>query len=95
MRESMGLGTWLKQNRLARIEKKIKTLRTRQKHVRRKEEDLAKQLKAGAVTADAAKEREGKLHDERERLTHEINDLMAEEERLRKELEAEGVVLTR
>ncbi len=91
----MGLGTWLKQSRLKRTEEKIKSLRTRQKHVRRKEEDLANLRKKGEVTPEEAKKREQKLHEEKERLTHEINSLIGEEERLRAELEAEGVVLTR
>lgn len=91
----MGLATWLKQNRLKRTEEKIKSLRTRQKHVRRKEEELANLRKKGEVTPEEAKRREQKLHDEKEKLTHDINQLLGEEERLRKELEAEGVVLTR
>jgi chromosome segregation ATPase len=82
----MGLSTWLKQSRLKRMESKLKGLRSRQKLVRRKEEDLANQRRAGSVTAEDAKVKEQKLHDEKERLTHEINGLLHDEERLRDEL---------
>ena len=82
----MGLSTWLKQSRLKRIEGKIKSLRTRQKLVRRKEEDLANQRRAGSVGAEEAKTKEQKLHEEKEKLTHELNAALAEEETLREEL---------
>ena len=82
----MGLSTWLKQSRLKRLEGKIKSLRTRQKLVRRKEEDLANQRKAGSVGVEEAKAKEQKLHEEKEKLTHELNGVIAEEEALREEL---------
>lgn len=93
--ECMGLATWLKQSRLKRMESKLKTLRTRQKHVRRKEEELANQRRAGSVGADEAKARERKLHEEKEKLTHEINALLVEEERLREELRREDALPAR
>ena len=82
----MGLATWLKRSRLTRVEHKLKNLRTRQKLVRRKEEDVANQRRAGALTPDEAKARAAKLHEEKEKLTHDINALLAEEERLRDDL---------
>lgn len=95
MRGHMGLGTWLKQSRLKRIEDKVKSLRTRQKHVRKKEEEIAAQRKRGDLTPDEAKAREAKLHEEKERLTHEINALLAQEETLRRELESANALPVR
>ena len=91
----MGFSTWLKQGRLKRIETKLKSLRTRQKHVRKKEDDLARDRKAGAVPSTEAEERARRLHDEKEKLTHEINLLVAEEERVRGELAREGALAAR
>ena len=91
----MGLSTWLKQGRLKRMETKLKSLRTRQKLVRRKEEDLANQRRAGTVGAEEAKAKEQKLHEEKEKLTHEINTLLGEEEALRAELAREGALPAR
>ena len=91
----MGLATWLKQGRLQRLESKLKTLRTRQKHVRRKEEELAEQKRKGELTPDVHAERARKLHDEKEKLTHEIAVVAAEAERLREELQAAGVAVTK
>lgn len=88
MQAAMGLGTWLKQNRLHRTEEKLKSLRSRLKHNRKKLEEVAKNRDKGEITADEAAARERKLHEERDKLTREINDLVAEEERLRKELAA-------
>lgn len=91
----MGLSTWLKQGRLKRIEGKLKNLRTRQKLVRKKEEDLAQQRRAGSLSATEAEERSRKLHEDKEKLTHEINALVAEEERVRAELKREDALPAR
>lgn len=91
----MGLAIWLKQSRLKRMESKLKSLRTRQKLIRRKEEDIANQRRAGTLGAEEAKAREQKLHAEKEKLTHEINETLVEEERLRDELRREDALPAR
>lgn len=88
MPESMGLGTWLKQNRLRSVETKLKGLRARQKHLREEAEEVLAQKRKGTLTAEEAARKEDRLHDEREKLTKQVHQLMAEEERLKAELKA-------
>lgn len=85
----MGLQTWWLENRLRRIETKLKSLRSRQRHLREDEDEVARQRKRGG--GPDLEQRERKLHAERERVTREINDLVAQEQRLKQELhEARG-----
>lgn len=86
----MGLSTWLKQNRLKRTESKLRQLRGMQRRYRELEADALNMKKAGSISAEEYQQRLDKLHEDRERTTHQINELLGEEERLRQELRAEG-----
>jgi hypothetical protein len=84
------LTDWLNKSRLKRTERKLRRLRSRQRQIRDKEEDLQKVIRRGAAN-DEQKARAKKLHDEKEHLTQEINRLHADEERLKAELKAAGI----
>lgn len=89
----MGLSTWLKENRLQRLHTKLKRLRAAQSRVRDQIEDLHKEKRR---TGDAALDaREAKLQAERERITHEINELVGQEDALKAELKAAGIAIAR
>ena len=83
----MGLSSWLKERRLERTHAKLKHLRAFQSKLRDQEADLDKQRKAGAPSTELDA-RKSKIHAERERLTHDIKLLQAEEEKLKAELKA-------
>jgi hypothetical protein len=89
----MGLRTWLLENRLRRIDAKLRALRFRQKKLRDEEADLVKAKKSGLGPMEA-KTREEKLHSEREAVTHEVNRLIVEEEKTKAQLREAGVPLT-
>jgi hypothetical protein len=74
---AMGLKTWWLETRLNRMEGKLRSKRGMLKRVRDQE-------------AKAAPERKAKLHAEREKLTHEINALIVQEEHVKKELDLAG-----
>lgn len=84
----MGLATWWKESRLKAIERKLRTLRGLQRHVREQETQLAEQRRKGALSPSQAAAREAKLKLEMDRLTHQIRDLQAREEALKTELRA-------
>lgn len=75
----MSLKSWWLESKLNRMEQKLRTKRGFLKRVRDQE-------------ADATGERKAKLHAEREKLTHEINALIVEEEHVKRELAATGRV---
>jgi seryl-tRNA synthetase len=85
----MAFTDWLVKIRLQRTERRLRSLRARQRQIRDKEEDLQKEIRRGAASEES-KARAKKLHDEKEHLTHEINQLHADEERYKAELEAAG-----
>jgi hypothetical protein len=86
----MPLSTWLKKTQLKRVERKLKSLRARQRQVRDKSEQLKKDRSRGTVTPEEYQRREKQLHDEREVVTKHVNALIADEERLKAELKAAG-----
>ena len=88
----MSLRTWWLENRLGRIDQKLKRLRSMQKRLRDEEADLAREKKNGLDGATAAA-REAKLHAERERVTQDIARTMDDEERVKSELREAGVSL--
>lgn len=81
---------WLLKTRLARVERKLRRFRARQRQIRVKYEEIEKEVRRGAASADQ-KTHAKKLHDEKEHLTHEIHVLQGDEERLKAELAAAGV----
>lgn len=87
MRDVVGLTTWLKERRLERTHRKLKHLRAIQARLRDQEADLQNSRKAGASAAEI-EARRSRIHDEREKVTREIHDLQAEEERLKVALKA-------
>lgn len=88
----MGLKTWWLESRLNRMESKLRTKRGLMRRVRTHADELAAQKKKGAISPEDFKARDAKLHEERERLTREINALIVEEEHVKKELAAAGGV---
>jgi len=83
----MGLTTWLKERRLERTHRKLKHLRALQARVREQEAEVHELKKRSAPSTELdAKER--KLHEERERLTHQIRELEGAEKQLKAELKA-------
>lgn len=89
----MGLRTWLLENRLKRIDAKLRTLRFRQKRLRDQEAELNKAKRDGLGPMEA-RDREAKLHHEREQVTAEISRLVVEEEQVKADLREAGVPLT-
>lgn len=82
----MTLRTWWLQQRLARIDRRLRHLRGFQKRAREHVETLQEERKRGALTPEQYKAKEAKLNAERERLTHEINALIVRAEHLNVEL---------
>lgn len=86
----MGLRTWILENRLRRIDAKLRQLRYKQKKLRDQEAELVKARKGGLGPIEA-KTREEKLHHEKETVTHEVNRLVVQEERTKAELREMGI----
>lgn len=84
----MGIATWLKQRRLERTHTKLKHLRAFQSRLREQMEDVRKEKQRTGHASTDLDAKEKKLHDERERLTKQIHELQADEERLKAELKA-------
>lgn len=81
----MGLSTWLKERRLERVHRKLKHLRAFQSKLRDRENDLHAQRKDGGPAAEL-EAKEHKIHEERERITREVKELQAQEEKLKADL---------
>lgn len=93
VRGSMGFSTWLKERRLERTHRKLKHARAIQAKLRDQENDLQNQRKAGAPSTELDA-RTKKIHEGRERVTHQIHELQAEEERLKAELKGTNATAT-
>lgn len=88
----MSFRTWWLENKLRRIDGKLKRLRFEQKRIRDREAELQKERRSG-LSAEEAQGREAKLQSERERVGHLVSHLIGEEERLKRELRELGVSL--
>lgn len=88
----MSLRTWWLENKLSRIDGKLKRLRFEQKRIRDREAELQKERRSGLPQAEVDA-RELKLQAERERVGHQVSHLIGEEERLKRELRELGVSL--
>lgn len=84
----MSLSTWLKERKIASIERKLKVLHVEQRQVRDRLRDLDQRRKKESMTSAEYDAERTKLEARKHDVTEKIHTLTAEEESAKRELAA-------
>lgn len=88
MANRMSLSSWLKERKLASIERKLKVLHVEQRQNRDRLRDLEQRRKKESMTTASYEADKAKLDARKHEMTEKINALHAEQEAAKRDLEA-------